>query len=82
MPAIGLMLTDIVMPEMHGLDLADRVAVRYPGLHVVLMTGHAPELTAPARAARRQAAGAAEAVHRRAAVNQSAESAWEGGSCH
>ncbi len=44
-PAIGLILTDIVMPEMHGLDLADRVAVRYPRLHVVLMTGHAPELT-------------------------------------
>ncbi len=44
-PSIQLVVTDIVMPEMHGLDLADRVLAAMPDLHVVLMTGHAPELT-------------------------------------
>ncbi len=43
--SIQLVVTDIVMPEMHGLDLADRVLAAMPDLHVVLMTGHAPELT-------------------------------------
>ena len=45
-PAIGLLVTDIVMPEMDGLALADRALARSPHLRVVLMTGHAPELTA------------------------------------
>ena len=44
-PEISLLVTDIVMPEMHGLDLADRVRARLPNLRVVLMTGHALELT-------------------------------------
>jgi CheY-like chemotaxis protein len=44
-PGIRLVVTDIVMPEMHGLDLADRVLARTPQPRVVLMTGHAPELT-------------------------------------
>ena len=41
-----LLLTDIVMPEMDGLALADRALATVPRLRVVLMTGHAPELTA------------------------------------
>lgn len=45
-PGIRLVVTDIVMPEMHGLDLVDRALARDPHLRVVLMTGHAPELTA------------------------------------
>ena len=36
---------DIVMPEMHGLDLADRAMANIPNLRIVLMTGHAPEPT-------------------------------------
>lgn len=44
-PSVQVLVTDIVMPEMHGLDLADRVLAAAPGLRVVLMTGHAPELT-------------------------------------
>ena len=43
---VSLMLTDIVMPEMDGLVLADRALAKLPRLHVVLMTGHALELTA------------------------------------
>ena len=45
-PAIRLVVTDIVMPEMDGLALADQALARTPDLRVVLMTGHAPELTA------------------------------------
>jgi two-component system, cell cycle sensor histidine kinase and response regulator CckA len=45
-PTIRLMVTDIVMPEMDGLALADRALAKVPHLRVVLMTGHAPELTA------------------------------------
>jgi DNA-binding NtrC family response regulator len=44
-PGIRLVLTDIVMPEMHGLELAEQVLARQPQLRVLLMTGHAPELT-------------------------------------
>jgi DNA-binding NtrC family response regulator len=45
-PGIRLLLTDIVMPEMHGMELAEQVLARHPQLRVLLMTGHAPELTA------------------------------------
>jgi two-component system cell cycle sensor histidine kinase/response regulator CckA len=45
-PDIRLLVTDIVMPEMDGLALADRAMAKLPHLRVVLMTGHAPELTA------------------------------------
>ena len=44
-PGVHLMVTDIVMPDMHGLELADEAMSRLPGLKVLLMTGHAPELT-------------------------------------
>jgi CheY-like chemotaxis protein len=44
-PGIRLVVTDIVMPEMDGLALADRALAQVPHLCVVLMTGHAPELT-------------------------------------
>jgi CheY-like chemotaxis protein len=44
-PEIRLLVTDIVMPEMDGLALADRALAKLPQLRIVLMTGHAPELT-------------------------------------
>ena len=44
-PGIDLVLTDIVMPEMHGLELVDRALATTPDLRVLLMTGHALELT-------------------------------------
>jgi DNA-binding NtrC family response regulator len=44
-PGISLVVTDIVMPEMDGLDLADRAMADLPALRVVLMTGHAPQLS-------------------------------------
>jgi two-component system, cell cycle sensor histidine kinase and response regulator CckA len=45
-PSIRVVVTDIVMPEMDGLALADRALARSPHLRIVLMTGHALELTA------------------------------------
>jgi CheY-like chemotaxis protein len=44
-PSIRLMVTDIVMPEMDGLALADQALAGRPRLRVVLMTGHSLELT-------------------------------------
>jgi DNA-binding NtrC family response regulator len=44
-PDVRLVLTDVVMPEMHGLDLAAKILAREQGPSVVLMTGHAAELS-------------------------------------
>jgi two-component system, cell cycle sensor histidine kinase and response regulator CckA len=42
-----VLLTDLVMPGMDGVDLAQRMRTRFPGLRVVLMSGY-PELLARA----------------------------------
>ena len=39
--ASGCLLTDIRMPDMDGLTLQERVAASFPGLAVIVMTGHA-----------------------------------------
>lgn len=43
---IRLLLTDIIMPGMHGSELAARLAVTHPEIRVVFMTGSGPEATA------------------------------------
>ncbi len=43
---IDLLLTDIVMPEMNGRDLADRLAARQPGLRQVFVSGYPADLIA------------------------------------
>ena len=41
---VDLMLSDVRMPEIDGIELTKRIAARFPGLPVVLITGiHAEE---------------------------------------
>jgi two-component system, cell cycle sensor histidine kinase and response regulator CckA len=40
--SLDLVLSDVVMPEMNGAELADALAAEYPGLAVILMSGYAP----------------------------------------
>ena len=44
-PGIQLVLSDVVMPGMHGLELATKIMGRERSPQVVLMTGHAAELS-------------------------------------
>src|SRR5580658_9700986 len=39
-PAISLMFTDVVMPRIDGLMLADMARLRHPGLRVLYATGY------------------------------------------
>jgi CheY-like chemotaxis protein len=42
---VDALLTDIMMPEMTGLQLAERVRMEYPTIKIVLMSGYVrPEL--------------------------------------
>jgi CheY-like chemotaxis protein len=40
---VHLLLTDVVMPELRGPDLADRLLAQWPGLKVLFMSGYAPD---------------------------------------
>jgi two-component system cell cycle sensor histidine kinase/response regulator CckA len=44
--AIDLLMTDIVMPEMNGRDLADRVALLKPGVRQIFVSGYPDDLIA------------------------------------
>ena len=37
---VDVLLTDVVMPGLNGVELAIEATRRHPGLHVVLMTGY------------------------------------------
>lgn len=41
---IALLLTDLVMPEMDGMELARKVSQAYPDLHILFMSGYADDI--------------------------------------
>src|SRR5207237_8158030 len=43
---IHLLLTDVIMPEMNGREVAQRVRRQRPGIRVVYMSGYSPEAIA------------------------------------
>ena len=43
---IHLLITDVVMPEMNGRDLADQLAPLYPGLKILFMSGYTANVIA------------------------------------
>jgi CheY-like chemotaxis protein len=43
---VDLVLTDVVMPGMSGIELADAIRERWPTLPVILATGYSDELVA------------------------------------
>ncbi len=44
--SIHLLITDVVMPEMNGRDLADQMTARHPGLKVLFMSGYTANVIA------------------------------------
>ena len=43
---IQLLLTDVIMPEMNGREVAERVRARRPGIKVLFMSAYSPEAIA------------------------------------
>jgi PAS domain S-box-containing protein len=41
---LHLLLTDVVMPEMNGLDLYTRIATSHPGIRVIFMSGYSADV--------------------------------------
>jgi len=41
---IDLLLTDVIMPGLHGKEVADRLAAARPGLQVLYLTGYPDEV--------------------------------------
>jgi CheY-like chemotaxis protein len=44
-PQLGLLLTDVIMPEMGGKDLADRLSTLAPEIAIMFMSGYSGEGT-------------------------------------
>jgi CheY-like chemotaxis protein len=45
-PELRLLLTDIIMPEMNGRELAERARAEHPGLKCLFMSGYTDDIMA------------------------------------
>jgi two-component system, cell cycle sensor histidine kinase and response regulator CckA len=43
---IDLLMTDVIMPEMHGLELAKKLLALYPGIKSLFMSGYTADVIA------------------------------------
>ncbi len=66
----GLLLTDIVMPEMDGIELARRGAERWPHMKIMFITGFAAVALNPENDAPRDARVLSKPFHLRQLVNE------------
>ena len=39
-PEIDMMITDMVMPEMNGKELADKIKIKYPKIQILYTSGY------------------------------------------
>ncbi len=44
--AIDLLMTDVIMPEMNGRDLAEKITMLYPGISLLFMSGYTADVIA------------------------------------
>jgi two-component system cell cycle sensor histidine kinase/response regulator CckA len=55
-PELALLITDIMMPEMSGWELSDRLQVLRPGLRVLYMSGYSEEMVRDGATAKKDVA--------------------------
>ncbi len=67
---VELLLTDIVMPIMDGVELARKAAAKYPGLRIMFITGFAAVALNPENGAPEGAQVLSKPFHLRQLVNE------------